>query len=151
MGITGHVLLASFKQTSQGKADVAYINSGEGLQKHPQKSHFASKYTETTPVKNVEYIERYVPFAIYKNRPVQMLVEKNGRASNIDELYFNSKPDNATLQYKDWQYIDPQRAGTCYATVYWYLPYWLEQKNQRAIENLKLGLQLELLRAAIKI
>ena len=34
--------------------------------------------------------------------------------------------------------------------MYWYLPYWLEQNDQLAIENLKLGLQLELLRAAMK-
>ena len=78
-----------------------------------------------------------------------MFVERGGRAKNIDELYFNATPDNATTVYKDWQYIDDQRTGTCYAIMYWYLPYWLEPNNQLAIENLKLGLQLELLRAAM--
>ena len=34
--------------------------------------------------------------------------------------------------------------------MFWYLPYWLEQEDQFKIEELKLGLQLELLRAALK-
>ena len=149
VGTPTHDLLASFKHTDQGKADVAYINSGGGIEKHPQKSLLASQYTETTPTENVADIERFVPFAIYKDRPDQLFVERGGIVDSIDELYFNADPDNAKLEYKDWQYIDDQRAGTCYAIMYWYLPYWLEQGDQHAIENLKLGLQLELLRAAM--
>ena len=54
VGITGHGLLASFRHIGQDKADVAYINSGDGLERHPQKFLLASQHTETTPVKNVE-------------------------------------------------------------------------------------------------
>ena len=34
--------------------------------------------------------------------------------------------------------------------MFWYLPYWLEQEDQFKIEELKLGLQLELLRTALR-
>ena len=122
----------------------------DGIDKHPCKLLSASQYTETTPSKNVDDITRYVPFAIYNDRPDALFTTKNGVADDIDELYFNAVPDNATTAYSDWQYIDDQKAGTCYAIVLWYLPYWLEQEDQFKIEELKLGLQLELLRVALK-
>ena len=148
--ILQHAVIASFKHRSgTDKADVVYINSGSGIGMHPLKLLSAEQYTETTPSINVEHITRYVPFAIYNDRPDALFTEKGGFTGSIGELYFNRLPDNAFTPYKDWQYIDDQKAGTCYAIVFWYLPYWLEQEDQLEIERLKLGLQLELLRAAL--
>ena len=147
--VPNHALLSSFRFIGNDQANFAYINSGDGISKHPRKLLLAAQHTETTPPKNVESIERYIPFAIYNARPTSGVVRREGRADSIDELYFNATPDNATTTYKDWQYIDDQKAGTCYAMVLWYLPYWLEQEDQFKIEELKLGLQLRLLRAAL--
>ena len=150
-GTKKHSLIVSFKhREGTNRADIAYINSGNGLYRHPHKSLFASQHTETTPVHNVDYITRYVPFAIYEDRPDELFVRHGGNVDSLDELYFRGTPNNATEKYADWQYVDDQRAGTCYAIMYWYLPYWLERGSQLEVEVLKLGPQRELLCAALE-
>ena len=149
-GPPGHSLIMSFRQIGNDRATFTYINSGAGMEKHPRRAFALEKITETTPVlSSATQLIRYVPFAIYKNQP-ESAIMKSCRERSIDELYFDKSPDNIDVDYRDWQYVDDQKSGTCYAIMYWYLPYWLEQRNPHAVETLKLDLQLELLRAALQ-
>jgi hypothetical protein len=116
---SGHFFLRTFKLDPTGEtATMGIINSGDGLQFHDMLQFKLNELPDTISMGDPRATsgDRYIPFIIFEKVPRQAWSPAYTVTNSMDDAYFNHKLKKHKFDdYKLWQYIDVQRAGTCTA------------------------------------